>query len=152
MKREKILVSACLLGINCKYDGKNNYRDKLALKLLNSYLIFPICPEFALFGTPRPKIWYIEDKNSKFVLNNKKIRIVSEKGEDLTKLLFEYCYKLSEFVKKLGIKKAVLKERSPSCGVKYIYFNHNKLKKGSGLFTYMLKKQKIKVLSDEKYI
>ncbi len=152
MKKEKVLVSGCLLGINCKYDGRSNYRNKLALKLLNSYLVFPICPEFALFGTPRPRIWYIEDKNSKFILNNKKIKIVNEQGKNFTKLLFEYYYKLSKFLKKLGIKKAVLKERSPSCGVKYIYFNQNKLKKGSGLFTYMLKKQKIKVISDEKYI
>ncbi len=52
--KEKILISACLLGINCKYNGGNNYNEELINKLKDKYELIPICPEiYGGLTTPR---------------------------------------------------------------------------------------------------
>ena len=61
--KEKILVSACLLGVNCKYNGENNYSDEV-MEFLKDYEIIPICPEI-LGGLSTPR------KPSEISENNK---------------------------------------------------------------------------------
>jgi uncharacterized protein YbbK (DUF523 family) len=96
-----IIVSACLLGINCRYDGK---RLKRRLKLVGKKI--PVCPE-QLGGLPTPRAE---------VIINKKGRAVSEKGEDLTKNFLTGAREVLKIARQSGITQAYLKSNSPSCG------------------------------------
>lgn len=105
-----ILISACLLGANIKYNGGNNSLSKEFLKKLENHKIIPICPElFAGLSTPRVPI---ERKDSK---------IISKENEDLTKKLLYANKIIEEIIKKEKPDFAIMKEKSPSCGVKLNY-------------------------------
>ena len=104
---EKLIVSACLLGKNCKYNGKNNYVDKIEL-IKDKFEIIPICPEvFGGLGIPRLK----SEINNDIVIN--------EKGLDVTKYFVLGANKALELAKES--KYALLKDGSPSCGSSMIY-------------------------------
>jgi len=106
---EKILVSACLLGVNCKYNGENNYNEKV-MEYLRDKEIIPICPEI-MGGLPTPRI------PSEIVGD----KVYNKNGEDLTENFQRGAKETLELAKKLGVKKALLKSKSPSCGYKKIY-------------------------------
>jgi len=147
LKNKKIVVSACLVGVNCKYNGSNNYNEKVVKKLVNKEMVLLVCPEI-IFGVKRKKIWFING-DGKDVLNRRKnAKIINSKGKDVSSKLITSCKKICSVIKKYGIKEAVFKERSPSCGVNFVYIN-NKLSNGCGLLTAMLKKQKVKIISEE---
>ena len=96
-----IIISACLLGIKCRYDGK---RLKRRLKLVGQKI--PVCPE-QLGGLPTPRAK---------VIINKKGKAVSEKGEDLTKNFLIGAREVLKIARLFGITRAYLKSNSPSCG------------------------------------
>ncbi len=100
---ENILVSACLLGDNVKYNGKNNLNEAV-LKLKGKYNIIKICPE-VMGGLPIPRT-PSEIKGDKVIFST---------GEDVTLNFIKGKDEVLKLVKKYNIKKAVLKERSPSC-------------------------------------
>jgi uncharacterized protein YbbK (DUF523 family) len=104
MKREPVLVSACLLGFPCRYDGTSkNFRD---LKSEISFFI-PLCPEqLAGFSTPREPA---ERKE-----NGRIIRLYS--GEDVTNAFQKGAQVVADYCLKAGIMRALLKSKSPSCG------------------------------------
>ena len=135
---EKILISACLIGDKVKYDGKSNYNPKVQ-DLLDKYELVPFCPEVeGGLSIPRVPSERVKDK----VLNQegKNVTRNFEKGAELALNICQY----------LGIKIAILKENSPSCGVNTIYngkFEH-KLISGSGVTTELLKRKGIKVISE----
>ena len=128
---EKILISACLIGDKVKYDGKSNYNPKVQ-DLLDKYELVPFCPEVeGGLSIPRVPSERVKDK----VLNQegKNVTRNFEKGAELALNICQY----------LGIKIAILKENSPSCGVNTIYngkFEH-KLIPGSGVTTELLKRK-----------
>jgi len=101
---EKILVSACLLGVNCRYDGKNAYRKKVVALLKNNYVIFA-CPE-QLGGLTTPRL-----KNE---IKGKKV--INEKRIDVTKNFYRGARQFLALAKMFGIKRLILKSKSPSCG------------------------------------
>ena len=107
--KEKLLISSCLLGNNVKYNGKNNYIDGIeALK--EKYDLIIICPEvMGGLSIPRIPSEIINDN----VFNKEGINVTNEfeKGANIA----------LELVKKHNIKKALLKDGSPSCGSTYIY-------------------------------
>lgn len=111
MKKRKILISACLLGENVRYDGKNCLINKDSLDILSkNFELIPVCPEL-LGGMTIPRI-PSEIKND-FVFN--------KDGENVTHYFekgFEEIYKICL---KHKPKFAVLKEKSPSCGVNKTY-------------------------------
>ena len=101
---EKILVSACLLGINCRYDGKNAYCKGLGPLIKDKYVIFA-CPEqLGGFTTPRPKNMI------------RKGKVFNELGVDVTKNFYRGAREFLKIAKKFGVKMIFLKNRSPSCG------------------------------------
>jgi uncharacterized protein YbbK (DUF523 family) len=107
--KEKVLVSACLLGINCRYDGKNKKNEKL-LEELKNYEIVPICPEVeGGLPTPREPATREGDK----VITNFTRR-------DVTEFFKIGALKALSKAKQYNIKKAFLKSKSPSCGEKGI--------------------------------
>ncbi len=103
--KEPVLVSSCLLGVNCRYDGKNKLNRELLEKLENKEII-PICPEVeGGLPTPREPATRIENR----VITNFTQR-------DVTKFFRIGALKALSKARKYKIKKAYLKSKSPSCG------------------------------------
>lgn len=136
---EKILISACLVGDKVKYDGHSNYNDKVKL-LLEKYELVPFCPEVE-GGLSIPRKPSERVKDSVKMENGKDVTKNFEKGAELALNICLY----------LGIKVAILKENSPSCGSKKIYDGtfSKKLMNGQGVTTELLRKKGIKVISEE---
>ena len=135
---EKILISACLVGDNTKYDGTNNKHPKIA-QLLEKYELVPFCPEVE-GGLPIPR-HPSERINDKVLMDN---------GKDVTLQYAKGAEKAYNICLALDIKIAILKERSPSCGVHEIYdgsFKHKKIP-GQGVTAELLMKKGIKVISE----
>ena len=136
-----ILVSACLVGINCKYSGGNNYNQKI-FDLVKEGKAIPICPEqLGGLNTPRKPV---ELK----VINGKRYAIDNE-GNDLTENFERGALEVLNLAKNLNINKAILLPRSPSCGVNKIYSGNfdNKLVDGNGILAELLKQNGIAVLT-----
>jgi len=142
MKKEKILVSACFLGINCKYDGTSNKNEKI-LKLTKDFILIPVCPEI-LGGLPTPRE----------PAEQKEKRVITRSGKDITKYFEKGAKEVLKIVKILKIKKAILKQKSPSCGCGKIYDGtfSGKLIKGDGVTARLLKENKIQVFSEEDFV
>lgn len=105
----KIVVSACLLGENCKYNGGNN-KNKEVIALGEKHTLIPICPEcFAGLPTPRVPSEINGDK------------VFTKDGQDVTAEFNDGAEKALYVAEESGCQLAVLKERSPSCGFGKIY-------------------------------
>ena len=138
-----ILVSACLAGIDCAWDGRNKLDPEIK-KLVDKKEALALCPE-VLGGRsiPRTKT-EIRGGNGRDVLD-KKAKVFDEDGKDVTADFLKGAYLVLEAAKKEDIKEATLKSRSPSCGVSMIYDGSfkGKLIKGSGVTAALLKRQGI---------
>lgn len=137
------LVSACLAGINCRYDGKNS-KNEIVSQLVNQGKAIPVCPEL-LGGLQIPRICceIITDEKGER-------KVLSKDGQDLTKEFMQGAEKTLKIAQIVGIKRAVLKAKSPSCGCGVIYDGSFKgqLKKGNGLTTQLLIKNGISVFTE----
>lgn len=142
------LISACLCGVNCKYNGANNYNE-ICDKLFSSGKAILVCPE-QLGGLPTPRI--PSEIINYFKENSQKdITIINKNGDNVSKEFIKGAQEVLNIAKKLNIKKAILKEGSPSCGVNYIYdgnFNGTKIP-GMGITTKILKEAFIEVISEK---
>ena len=107
MEKKRVIISACLLGHICRYDGKTKKTTEV-LDAFKGYDIIPFCPEAPLFGTPRQRISVVEiDGENKIITDKTK--------EDVTQLLKD---EINYFLdKQHHIDTIVLKSKSPSCGV-----------------------------------
>jgi len=137
------LVSACLAGVNCRYDGSNSVNETI-YKLVMEGKAIPVCPEqIAGLSTPRACCEIIIDENG-----NEKIK--SKVGEDFTKEFSEGAEKTLKIAQIIGVEKAILQSRSPSCGYGSIYdgtFSGN-FKDGTGFTAELLIKNGIKVYTE----
>lgn len=138
-----ILVSACLAGIKCAWDGKDR-SDKKVKKLVDRKRAIPICPEM-LGGraSPRTKT-EIQGGSGEDILDGR-LKVFDEKGKDVTSQFLKGAHAAFLIAKKYNIKKAILKSRSPSCGVGEIYdgsFKGN-LVRGDGVTTALFKRKGI---------
>ena len=132
--KEKLLVSACLLGENCKYSGGNNYTPAVeALK--GKFDVIPVCPE-QMGGLPTPRI--PAERVGEKVLNRE--------GADVTAEYRKGAEDALAVAKANGVKFAVLQERSPSCGSEYVYDGtfSGKLIPGQGVTAQLLEEHGIK--------
>jgi len=136
--RDKVLVSACLLGENVKYDGKNNKIDISSLE--DKYELIPFCPEVE-GGLQIPR-------SPSEIVSYSPLKLINKEGKDVTKEFVLGAKKCVELVKKEGIKKAVLKAKSPSCGVGKVYDGSfsGKLVGGDGVTVRELKKIGVEVI------
>lgn len=104
MQKKPILVSACLLGVPCRYDGKSILNNDV-LELAKSYRLIPVCPE-VMGGLPVPREpMEIQDG-----------RVMSRDGSDKTAAYRKGAYDALKIARQYGCRAALLKERSPSCG------------------------------------
>lgn len=140
-----ILVSACLVGLNCKYSGGNNYNEKIFNLVKNGEAI-PVCSE-QLGGLPTPRT----PSEIKYV--NGKRYVFSKDGIDVTENFEKGANEILELAKKLNIKKAILQSQSPSCGCGQIYNGNfeKKLIDGNGILTQLLIDNGIEVISSDEY-
>lgn len=136
---EKILISACLVGDKVKYNGTDNYNEKIQ-QLLEKYELVPFCPEVeGGLSVPRKPSERVRDR----------VKMVD--GRDVTRQFELGAEKALNICQYLGIKIAILKERSPSCGSYEIHDGSfsNKLIKGEGVTTELLKRKGITVLNED---
>ena len=131
-----IAVSACLIGENCKYNGGNNYSEKL-MKFLEGHEVVPVCPE-VLGGLPIPR------ESSEIVNGEVKHR----DGTSVDKEFRMGAEKAYNIIKEKNAELVILQSRSPSCGVNTVYDGtfSGKLVPGDGIFAALLKEQGIKVM------
>lgn len=105
----KIMVSACLLGENCKYSGGNNRSEKV-LAFLQGHEVFPICPE-VMGGLPTPRV------PAEIVSGV----VISKAGVNVDREYRLGAAKALEIAQREKIDLAILQPRSPSCGAREIY-------------------------------
>ena len=133
-----ILVSECLLGVDCTYKNSNNCNEKV-IALNQKYTLIPICPE-QLGGMTTPRV---PSEN----LNDK---VVNSNGEDVTKFFEKGAEMSLRLAKMYNVKYAVLKAKSPSCGYGFVYDGtfSGTLVKGNGTTAELLSKNGIKVFNE----
>lgn len=135
----KILVSACLLGENCKYNGGNNYSASVA-EYVKDMEVIPVCPEMeAGFGCPRIPMEIVDGV------------LINRDGVSLDEPMRLAITRILDSLQGQEIQCAVLKSRSPTCGVRQVYdgtFSGN-LISGMGLFAQALAEQGYQVVDSE---
>ena len=130
-------VSACLLGINCKYNGSHNLNYEV-IDYVKGKEVVLICPEvFGGLGTPRIPCEIQPDG-----------KIINKVGTDVTENFKKGKEKTLELLKQNGCKKVILKDGSPSCGYLTIYDGNftNKKIKGLGVTAKYLIKNNIDII------
>lgn len=135
----KVLVSACLVGRNCKYSGGNNYSQKV-MDFLKDKEVIEVCPEvLAGMSIPRPRVE---------ILNGK---LIDEFGNDVDEKYRNGVAKALKQIEGQDIDLAILQSRSPTCGVKQIYDGtfSGKLLDGQGVLAEALIKAGYKVIDLE---
>ncbi len=141
----KIIISGCLLGEKCRYNGEKakpevlEQMQAIILKISKEYEMVSACPE-VMGGLPIPRV--------PAEINGEKV--INEKGEDVTKEYITGAAKVVKIAKEEKVVMAILKDGSPSCGSTEIYdgsFAKRKIK-GEGITTKELRKNGIKVFSE----
>lgn len=144
-----IIVSACLAGINCKYNGGNNRIEKIE-KMVAKGDAIPVCPE-QLGGcqTPRPAVEISGGTGAGLL--DRRCFAINKRGEDVSDKLIKGAQEVLKISQLAGAKSAVLKARSPSCGCGEIYDGtfSGKLIKGNGVTSELLTRNGIKVTTEE---
>ena len=144
-----ILVSACLLGISCKYNGDNNESEQVRKYLKDKEFIL-VCPEqLGGMSTPRDpsEIIYLDNDD----IIEGKTRVINNNNLDVTKQFKKGALETLKIANMYGCKKAILKEGSPSCGSSFVYdgtFTGKKVN-GSGVTTSLLRQNNIVVISEK---
>ena len=134
-KKSLVLVSGCLAGINCRYDGGNNANEEV-VELVKQGKAIPVCPE-QLGGMQTPR------EPAEIRVG----RVMEKGGEDVTDKFKKGAMEALRLCKMCGCKKAILKDGSPSCGVNRIYdgtFGGVKIA-GKGVFARLLEENGVEV-------
>lgn len=137
--KEKLLVSACLLGENCKYNGGNNRLPGLEA-LEERFELVPVCPErLGGLPTPRPSSERVGD------------RVLTQTGEDVTEAFRLGAERALAAACSCGARRALLQERSPSCGSTRVYDGTftGALVPGRGVTAQLLARHGIRIFSSE---
>lgn len=140
-KKMRVLVSQCLLGIDCRYDGGNNFAEDMN-RLMEICEVIPVCPEI-LGGMTTPR------------LPSERLdgRVVNSAGEDVTAAFDRGAQQAMRLAELYGAEYAVLKQSSPSCGSERVYdgtFTGKKIP-GKGVTAERFERAGIRVY-DEKHI
>ena len=140
--RENLLISACLLGVTCRYDGRSKPLDRAQIAaLMEKYNVVPVCPE-CLGGLPIPR----EPSERRGE------RIVMRSGRDVTENYLRGAEETLRLARLYGCTKALLKERSPSCGSDSIYDGSfsGTLVSGDGAASTLLKENAVSVFGESR--
>lgn len=135
----KVLVSACLLGRNCKYNGSNNYNESV-IAFLKDKEIVEYCPEvMAGMGVPRTPMEIVNGV------------LTDRDGNILEEVMNRTVEKALAQITEMGVDCAVLQSRSPTCGVNQVYDGtfSGRLVKGQGVFARALQNIGIRIIDAE---
>jgi len=148
VKRPPCLISACLVGVGCRYDAAHRALPSEVLEGLKArYLLIPVCPEqLGGLPTPRDPVQFHGGDGEAFWKG--KARLLTQGGRDFSPALLKGAEEVLKLVDLLDIKVAILKEKSPSCGVSFVY-REGKLVRGMGVVTAALVAKGVKVLSGD---
>ena len=135
-ERPRYVVSGCLAGLSCRYDGGSNPCPEV-VRLVAAGLAVPVCPE-SLSGlpVPRPPCEQVPAREA-----DDEVRVLSRTGEDVTRAFTCGAERALAAALATGCREAILKARSPSCGVGQVYdgsFSHT-LRPGDGLWAQRLR-------------
>ena len=140
VKRPRVLVSACLLGVNCRYNGERKKLEGIE-RLMERAELIPVCPEI-LGGlpTPRPPAERVGD------------RVMNREGTDVTEAYRRGAEETLRLAELLGAHLALLKERSPSCGMGKIYDGsfQGRIVNGSGVTAELLTAHGVSVYGESR--
>lgn len=140
MNKPAILISACLMGVHCRYNGTCGMIEELD-ELKNCAHLIPVCPEI-LGGLPTPR-------NPAEIVGD---QVITDHGEDVTDAYRRGAQAVLKLARLLGAHAAILKERSPSCGAGEIYdgsFRHVRVS-GDGAAAGLLKQNGIAVYGESR--
>jgi len=133
--KPKAIISACLIGRRCRYDG-NLLKSPDLDDLIRGYELIPVCPEVdGGLGIPRPKSW-IKSGSGADVLDDNTI-VINENGQDVTSQFISGAEITLKQAFQHNVRKAILKSKSPSCGIGQVY-NGDKLVEGNGVTAELL--------------
>ncbi len=141
-----IMISACLIGVRCRYDG-NEVPNEDLVELFKQGRAIPICPEvLGGLDIPRASCEMVQREGVRSILN--------QKGEDCTAQFNEGARISTEIALAAGVKHAILKSKSPSCGCGKIYDGtfSKCLIDGNGVTAEAFMANGIKVWNEENYI
>jgi len=144
------LISACLLGLKCSWDGKDRYRNDKAVELAKVETLIPVCPE-QLGGLRTPRApQEILGGAGEDVLNGEG-KVLNKNGRDVTLEFIKGAEETLRIAKQLNISQFIGKTGSPSCGCGQVYDGtfSGRLTKGDGVTTALLKRNGIKVITEE---
>ncbi len=135
----KIMVSACLLGENCKYNGGNNLSQKV-LDFIKGHEVIPVCPE-VMGGLPTPRL-------SSEIVNGV---VTASDGHSVDDEFRKGAHMGLALAEENKVELVILQSRSPSCGVKQVYdgtFSGDKIE-GQGIFAQLLIENGYKIVDVE---
>ena len=133
--QDTILASACLLGVNCRYDGKSSRNERL-IRLLKRKKVLPVCPEqLGGLPTPRDAAVFVGGAGAEVLRGNAQVRTKS--GKDVTAHFVRGANEVARIAGLAGARVWIGKEGSPSCGVRRVVAN-GKVYRGSGVTTSLL--------------
>lgn len=141
-----LLISACLAGVNCKYDGGNNLKPEI-IELLKKGEAVLVCPE-QLGGLPTPRL----ASEIKYIAGKRRVEM--KDGTDVTKQYERGAEETVALAQRIGATKAILQSRSPSCGCGIIYdgtFTKTRIK-GNGITAQLLLEHGVDVVSSDEYL
>ena len=144
------IISACLLGMKCAWDGQDIYKSDKAIELSNSETLMPVCPE-QLGGLRTPRApQEIQGGTGEGVLDGK-CKVLNIDGEDVTQKFINGAEETLKIARLFHIGEFIGKSRSPSCGCGQIYDGtfSRKLIDGDGVTTALLKRNGIRVITEE---
>ena len=139
MNKPHLLISACLLGVPCRYDGQSKPWSFLEL-LTERFILIPVCPE-QLGGLPTPRIPAERSGES----------VITRDGRDVTENYLRGAQEALRIARITGCKTALLKAKSPSCGCGRIYdgTHTGTLTEGDGVTAELMKANGISVYTEE---
>ncbi|SUY46995.1 purine nucleoside phosphorylase [Clostridium putrefaciens] len=143
-----IIVSACLYGVNCRFDGKSSENAKIIDAFKNDQVIL-VCPEeLGGLKTPRTPCEIYKGTGKEVLKGMSKVK--SSKDEDFTRYFVKGAEETLKIAKRFDVKKAILKSKSPSCGLNRIYNgNFDKtLVKGNGVTAQILIDNGIDIITE----
>ncbi|WP_405171504.1 DUF523 domain-containing protein [Paenibacillus sp. FSL H8-0280] len=148
----KYLVSSCLAGVACRYNGTASLDEKIQ-ELVEQEQAKMVCPELlGGFSTPREPAEIIGGTGKDVLAGTAKV--IEKSGKDVTELYIKGAYKTLEWARELNVSCVVLKEFSPSCGTKMIYdgnFANHKVT-GEGVTSALLRQEGYTVISENEWM
>lgn len=148
MKKSGYIVSACLLGRRCRYNGEDKGHPGV-IRFLRGKRFLALCPEMlAGWGAPRLPVEFHGGGAARVAQGKAAIR--DSRGKDRSESLMRGIRKALSQADRFGASTAILKEKSPSCGVHRVY-RDGRLVRGSGLFTHALRKKGVRARCEREF-